>query len=212
MKKILSIVALAAIVVSGFAFAKSISSNATESGIELGDKAPLLTSKKLLNPEDKKAYTLNDLKKEQGLLVVFSCNTCPFVVAWEDRYNDLQALCNNNKVGMVLINSNEAKRAGDDSPEKMLEHASKLGYEAPYLVDANHELADAFGASSTPHAYLFDKDMKLVYVGAIDDNYKDAKAVSEHYASDAIKNLATGKAINPAKTKAVGCSIKRVKK
>ena len=211
MKKILSIVALIAIVVSGLAFAKSINTNTSDSGIELGDEAPLLSTKKLFSP-NKTAYTLNDLKKEQGLLVIFSCNTCPFVVAWENRYNDLQALCNNNKIGMVLVNSNEAKRAGDDSPEKMLEHASKLGYETPYLVDTNHELADAFGASSTPHAYLFNKDMKLVYVGAIDDNYKDANAVNEHYASDAIKNLATGKTISPAKTKAVGCSIKRVKK
>jgi len=205
MKKIVSLLALAAIVVTGFAFAEK-----SDTDLKVGDKAPL-TSAKLIDINNKET-SLENLKKEGGLLVIFSCNTCPFVVAWEDRYNGLNDLATNNNIGMVLINSNEAKRAGDDSLEKMKAHASKLGYTAPYVIDADHKIADAFGAASTPHVYLFDKDMKLVYVGAIDDNYKDASQVKETYVANAIKNLATNKPISPNQTKAIGCSIKRVKK
>ena len=205
MKKIVSLIALATIVVTGFAFVQK-----SETDLKIGDKAPL-TSGKLIDTNNKET-SLANLKKEGGLLVIFSCNTCPFVVAWEDRYNGLNDLATNNKIGMVLVNSNEAKRTGDDSLAKMKAHATKLGYTAPYVLDANHKLADAFGASSTPHAYLFDKDMKLVYVGAIDDNYKDASQVKETYLANAIKNLATGKTISPTQTKAIGCSIKRVQK
>lgn len=163
-------------------------------------------------------YTLNSLKKENGLLVIFSCNTCPFVVGngdksegWEKRYPDVAKMAERSKVGMVLINSNEAKREGDDSFERMQKQAQSMNYTFAYLVDENHVVADAFGAKTTPHVYLFDKDMKLVYKGAIDDNVDDSKSVKEHYLRDALSNLSAGKAINPNSTRQIGCSIKRVK-
>lgn len=178
--------------------------------LQIGDKAPK-TDLKLKNI-DGKMTTLADLNKENGLCVIYSCNTCPWVVAWEDRYNQLYKECDELGVGFVLVNSNEAKREGDDSMAAMQAHAEEQGYlDFPYLVDKNHQLADAFGATKTPDVFLFDADMKLVYKGAIDDNSKDKNAVEEAYLANAIKALSKGKKIDPAETKALGCSIKRVK-
>ena len=145
-------------------------------------------------------------------MVIFSCNTCPFVIAWEDRYPGLAKLSNDAEVGFALINSNEAKRSGADSMEEMIAHAKQKGYsDIPYLVDNNSSLANAFGAKTTPHVFLFDKDWKLVYEGAIDDNHKSAADANAQYLNDALKNLKQGKKIDPNNTKAIGCSIKRVK-
>jgi len=149
-----------------------------------------------------KEMSLNDIKQEKGLVVIFSCNTCPFVVGgkgegWEGRYNDVYEECQKNNIGMVLVNSNEAKRDGDDSLEKMKIHAKEEGYKSYYVVDSKHKLADAFGAKTTPHVFMFDKDMNLAYKGAIDDNVESSKEVKEHWLSVAIENLAAGKKIDP---------------
>jgi len=179
--------------------------------LQLSDKAPLADRK--LRNIDGKSLSLLDLKKEKGLCVVFSCNTCPWVLAWEDRYNELYKELNRAGVGFVLINSNEAKRNGDDSFEQMQQHAKEKGYaEFAYLVDKDHVLADAFGATKTPDVFLFDQDMKLVYKGAIDDNSKDRNQVKEPYLLNAVKALVSGETIDPAETKALGCSIKRLDK
>lgn len=147
-----------------------------------------------------------------GLLVIFSCNTCPFVVAWEDRYNELYDLCKKNNFEMVLINSNEAFRSKEDSPQAMKDHVKKQGYKMPYVIDKDHRIADAFGAKTTPHVYLFNSNLELLYKGAIDDNHKDKNAVTKHYLADAIKSAAKNEKPNPDTTNAVGCSIKRNKK
>lgn len=178
--------------------------------LEIGEKAPDVNYK-MLNT-DSKTYSLSDLKGGEGTLVVFSCNTCPFVIAWEDRYPGLKELADKNDMSFVLINSNEAKRAGEDSMEEMIAHAKEMGYDnVPYLIDENSMLANSFGAKTTPHVFLFDKEWKLVYEGAIDDNYKSSDAVEIAYLNDAIKNLSANKKIDPNNTKALGCSIKRVK-
>ena len=178
--------------------------------LTIGEKAPMTDSE--MQSIDEKNYSLKSLAKENGTLVIFSCNTCPFVIQWEDRYPGLAKLAETNKIGFALINSNEAKRRNDDSQEEMLEHAQAKGYSnVPYLVDERSLLANAFGAKTTPHVFLFDKEWKLVYEGAIDDNSKDAKAVTATYLQDALNNLKSGKKINPNNTKAIGCSIKRVK-
>jgi hypothetical protein len=113
-------------------------------------------------------------------------------------------------IGMVLVNSNEAKRDNHDSMEAMQERAKAEGYEMPYLLDKAHRIADAFGALKTPHVYLFDKDMMLVYRGSLDDNVSDASAVQDNYIMDAMTSLKRGKACDVAETKAIGCSIKRM--
>jgi hypothetical protein len=124
----------------------------SNSTLSIGDKAPMTSVKmKAVTGEE---VSLEDLKQENGLLVIFSCNTCPFVLAWEDQYPKLGNLTSDNDIGMVLVNSNEAKRKGDDAMSAMKEHASKAGYNCPYVVDEGSKLADAFGAQTTP-MYIF---------------------------------------------------------
>jgi thioredoxin-related protein len=178
--------------------------------ISLGAEAPK-TDLKMMDISGKEV-SLSEIKKENGLLVIFSCNTCPFVINWEDRYLGLADICEQNKIGMVLVNSNEAKRKGDDSLEEMKKHASEKNYNCYYTVDENSALADAFGAKTTPHVFLFDREFKLVFRGAIDDTEgKKGKQPKDHYLINAMVNMTTGKSIVPSDTKAVGCSIKRVK-
>jgi len=178
--------------------------------LAIGESIPM-QNELMMDVSDEK-MSLKEVTSEQGLLVIFSCNTCPFVVMWEDRYAQLEEKCAETGLGMVYINSNQAKRDGDDSVEAMKAHAKKTDYSYPYLIDENSALANAFGAKTTPHIYLFNKDNELVYKGAIDDNYKNIEAVKEPYLLNAIDELLAGKKISLAETKAVGCSIKRVKK
>lgn len=175
--------------------------------LDIGDSAPMQSTK--MQSTNGEMISLSDAKAANGLLVMFTCNTCPFVMAWEDRYASIQQMAKKNNIGIVLVNSNEGKRDNDDSFDEMKKHAKLQGFTAPYLVDKDSKLANAFGAATTPHIYLFDKSMKLAYVGAIDDNYKSASEADKHYLKDAMNNLIAGKAINPNKTKALGCSIKR---
>ena len=126
------------------------------------------------------------------------------------NYNELYDLCAANDIGMVLVNSNEAKRDADDSFEKMQEKAKKEGYKMHYVVDEKHQLADAFGATTTPHIFLFNRDAKLAYRGLIDDNGKEKEAVTQPYLKNAIKAMAANEKIDPEVTKSMGCSIKRV--
>lgn len=207
---------LAAIVLTGLGvFAFTVNKNDI---LEIGATAPK-TDVPMAGVSGSE-YKLKDLKKENGLLVVFSCNTCPFVVGnpgkdsegWHGRYNEVHQQAKDAGVGMVLVNSNEAFRDDEDSMVKMQNLAKEHGYTMPYVIDENHVVADAFGALTTPHIYLFDKDMKLVYKGAIDDNVNDSGAVKEHYLRDALQNLKAGKKIDPNSTRQLGCSIKRVKK
>ena len=182
----------------------------SEQGIEIGDTAEGLHHKVTELDGDEKM--LREYLKPQGLLVVFSCNTCPFVKAWEDRYNEIHEMAKNEEIGMVLINSNEAFRGEEDSPENMKAHALEEGYTMPYVIDKDHKIADAFGAKTTPHVFLLDRNLKLVYKGAIDDNYENKDEVKKQYLKDAITAMASGKEISPQTSKALGCSIKRVKK
>ena len=155
--------------------------------------------------------SLNDAKGENGLLVIFSCNTCPWVIAWEDRYVELADTYKDKGVGIVAINSNETKFENVDSMEEMQEHAQENGYNFYYTMDKKSNLARAFGATRTPHIYLFDKKDKLVYRGAIDDNARKPDKVENTYLADAIDNMLAGSAIDPAATKALGCAIKFAK-
>lgn len=163
----------------------------------------------MLSATDGGKYSLESLKGENGLLVVFSCNTCPFVVAWEDRFPIINSIAISNKVGFALVNSNYLKREGDDSFVEMQKHATSLKYQWKYLIDEESVVANAFGAQTTPHVFLFDKNLKLVYKGAIDDNHKDASAVKEFWLKDALNSLGQAKDITVKETRNLGCSIKR---
>ena len=159
-----------------------------------------------------KSTTLSKNLKRNGLLVVFTSNSCPFVVMWEDRYKLLEEKCKNSDIGMVYINSNQAKRDSDDSVKEMKNHSMKMGYTYPYLIDENSKIANSFGAKTTPHIFLLNNKKLLVYKGAIDDNYKSINDVTKNYLLDAMQEVSNQKNVSVSETKAVGCSIKRIRK
>jgi thioredoxin-related protein len=176
--------------------------------IGLGTALPN-ADKKMENVSDGKWVSLNDAKKTNGLLVIFSCNTCPYVIAQESRITDVQKNAERMQIGVVIINSNEDKRTSDDSKDAMKSYASKQKYIAPYVVDSMSVMADAFGATRTPECFLFDKDGKLVYHGSIDDSPKDEKAVKNNYLMNAMTEVSKGKPVTVGTSVSSGCTIKR---
>ena len=155
---------------------------------------------------------MKDAAKSKGLLVMFSCNTCPYVIKNQQRTVDIAKKASNFQICTILINSNEAQRDDADSYAAMKAYAKEQKFTMPYTVDKNHIIADAFGATKTPEVFLFDGEMKLVYHGAIDDNPTDAGNVKRNHLFEAMKELNAGKKITVTESKSVGCGIKRVKK
>lgn len=142
---------------------------------------------------------------------MFTCNTCPYVIKNQDRTKEISKYALKNNIGVILLNSNEAQRGEADSFGAMGQYAKDQKYEWYYVVDKNHEIADAFGANKTPENFLFDKNLKLVYHGAIDDNPSDAANVNRQHLKEAINELVAGKDIAVKESKSVGCTIKRNK-
>lgn len=179
-------------------------------------KDPLPLGSPIPNPEVKmkdvsgKDVSLQDAKTGKGLLVMFSCNTCPYVIKNQSRTYEVCKYASGSGVGVAILNSNEAKRNDDDSYEDMKAYAKEQGYGWYYLVDNNSALADAFGANRTPECFLFDGNGKLVYHGAIDDNPSDAAAVSRKHLMTALDEMMGGKEISVKQSRSVGCSIKRL--
>ncbi len=157
-----------------------------------------------------KEVSLKDVKTDKGLLVMFSCNTCPYVIKNQSRTYEVCKYAMGNGIGVALLNSNEAQRTEDDSFEDMKAYAKDQGYGWYYLVDQNHVLADAFGANRTPECFLFDGNGKLVYHGAIDDNPNDAGSVSRKHLMLAIDEMKAGKDVSVKQSRSVGCTIKRL--
>ncbi|MBL7920779.1 MAG: redoxin family protein [Bacteroidia bacterium] len=156
-----------------------------------------------------KTTSLNDIKTAKGLLVIFSCNTCPYVKLSEARIKEYSDYCLANGVGCALINSNEAQRTEDDSFDKMTAYYSSQKLKCIYAVDEKSALANAFGATRTPQCFLFNAK-GLIYKGAIDDNVKDAAAVKVPYLKDALASLLKNETPKMQETKSIGCTIKRV--
>jgi len=206
-------ITLLAISLGALLYAFSVKTDKELSQIPIGKTAPKANLK--MKDVSGKNFSLSDLKKSKGLLVIFSCNSCPFVVGrgeengWEKDYNQLQEICDQQGVGMVLVNSNEAKRQGDDSFEKMKDHAKDKGYASSYVLDEKSALADAFGANKTPHVFLFDGELKLAFKGSIDGRH-ERPINKTKYLQNAIRQLGQGEVVSPNTTKAYGCSIKRI--
>lgn len=188
--------------------------NSTVSGqLKLKDKAPL--SDKLLISANTENTSLIGQLKMNGLIVIFSCNTCPFVVGsenfpgWELQYNELYAQATKNNIGLLILNSNEGKRAGDDSFIEMKKHAEEKKYNMPYLMDENSALANAFGAKTTPHIYFFNEKMSLVYMGSIDNSWDKNRSKTIPYLMNAMLAQSKNTKIKVKDTPPKGCSIKR---
>lgn len=202
MKKSIQLLSIAVVLLIATAFRSGINKE-----LEIGVALPKADHKMM--DVTGKEVSLADVKGENGLLVIFSCNTCPYVKLTEARIKDVATLAINNKIGVIVVNSNEAQRDAEDSFEEMKKYAKAQFYNFSYVVDKNSQLANAFGASRTPHIFLFDKK-GLAYRGAIDDNIKDANDAKEHFLKDAIVAIGAGKAVKTNSTKSVGCSIKRL--
>jgi len=181
--------------------------NSSSGSLPIGSSLP--KSEVKMQDVSGKEVTLNDVKKENGLLVMFSCNTCPYVIGNQSRTKDIGAYALKNNVGVILLNANEGDRDGGNSLEEMKSYAKGQSYDWPYAVDKNSELANAFGANRTPECYLFDKNSKLVYHGAIDDSPGDINSVKRHHLKSAIDEMLAGKDVSVKETRSVGCSIKR---
>jgi glutathione peroxidase-family protein len=156
-----------------------------------------------------KETSLQEAFKENGLLVMFSANTCPYVIKNQERTRVISQYALANKVGVIVLNSNEGTRGDDDSFEAMQAYAKEQGYQWSYVVDQKSVLADAFGATRTPECYLFNKDQSLVYHGAIDDNPSDAGNIKRTHLKAAIDEMVAGKEIAVKTSRSVGCTIKR---
>lgn len=176
---------------------------------ELAINAPVPQGDYKMKDVSGKEISLNEVKTAKGLLVIFSCNTCPYVKLSETRIKDYSDYCLANGIGCVLVNSNEAQRTEDDSFDEMVKYYAIQKLKCAYTVDEKSALANAFGAGRTPQCFLFNAK-GLIYKGAIDDNVKDPSAVKEAYLKNALTALVKGETPKMQETKSIGCTIKRL--
>ncbi len=174
--------------------------------LELGAGIPLADYK--MKDIGGEQLSLGEIADSNGLVVIFSCNTCPWVFAWEDRYVELATKYMPKGIGFVAVNPNEAYRKKGDSLADMRARAKEQGYNFYYTLDKDSRLARVFGATRTPHVFIFNSEGKLVYRGAIDDNAKEPEKVEEAYLADALDASLAGEPVKTASTKALGCTIK----
>lgn len=160
---------------------------------------------------DGKSVALSDYKTSKGAIVVFDCNTCPYSKAYNDRIIALNKKYSSQGFPVVAINANDPQMSPGDSFEQMAAYAKRKKYDFPYLVDETQEVARAFGATNTPHVFVLKRDgtdFRVAYIGTVDNNSRDASAVSKKYVEDAVDALLAGQPVPTPTTKAIGCSIK----
>jgi thioredoxin-related protein len=153
--------------------------------------------------------SLREAATSNGLLVMFSCNTCPYVIKNQTRTKSVCALAKEKGIGVIILNANEGGRSNGESLADMQAYAKQQSYNFYYVLDSDNELADAFGATRTPECYLFDKNGKLVYHGAIDDSPADITEVKRNHLKQAITEMEQGTAVSVKESRSVGCSIRR---
>ncbi|MGC8865930.1 MAG: thioredoxin family protein [Bacteroidales bacterium] len=176
-------------------------------GVKPGDEAPSFSLKNV----DGTMVSLSDYANRKGVIVIFTCNHCPYSVAYEDRIIALDRKYKPLGWPVVAINPNDPVVQPADSFEKMQERARDKGFTFPYLFDEGQKIFPLYGATRTPHVFLLQNvEGKFIvrYIGAIDNNYEDADKADDKYVEQAIAALETGAKPSPEVTKAIGCSIK----
>ncbi|OYQ36052.1 thioredoxin family protein [Flavobacterium cyanobacteriorum] len=179
----------------------------TAAGYKPGDVAADFSLKNV----DGKMVSLKDMKDAKGYIVIFTCNHCPYAQAYEDRIIDLDKKYKKQGYPVVAINPNNPEKQKDDSYPKMQERAKEKKFTFPYLLDEGQKVYPQYGATKTPHVYVLEKTPKgnvVRYIGAIDDNYEDKKAVKKKYVEAAVDALLRNREVAVKETKAIGCSIK----
>ena len=174
-------------------------------GYQIGDKAEDFSLKNI----DGKMMGMKDFADARGYIVVFTCNSCPYAQAYEQRMIDLNTKYAPQGYPVIAINPNAPSVTKEDSYKKMQTRAKSKKYAFPYLFDEKQDVFPKFGASRTPTVYVLDKEKTIKYIGSIDDNADDATAVTTKYVENAVEALKLGKNPDPSVTKAIGCSIKK---
>ncbi len=184
-----------------------ISADMANEGVKPGDKAPGFSLKNI----DGSMVSLSDYNNQKGVIVVFTCNHCPYAKMYEQRIIELNNKYESKGYPVVAIQPNDPSAYPEDSFVNMKKRAEEKGYTFPYVIDESQDIVKAYGAQATPHFYLLennDGDFMVKYTGSLDDNYKNASEVKEKYVENAIDAITSGVKINKKITKAIGCSIK----
>ena len=194
----------AVVVISAFSYHSII---ANVEGYSVGDYATDFNLKNV----DGKMVSLAMYKEAKGFLVIFTCNTCPYAVAYEDRIVALDKKFKPQGVPVIAIMPNNPKVKPGDSFENMQKRAKNKAFSFPYLIDEEQKIYPQYGATKTPHVYLLEKTEKgniVRYIGAIDDNYSDENAVETKFVENAVNEMLSSKPVSIPTTKAIGCSIR----
>jgi peroxiredoxin len=204
--KIIKSITIIAVVLFASAFTAN-KINSGNKGYEVGDIATDFQLKNI----DGNIVSLADYNDAKGFIVIFTCNTCPFAVAYEDRIIALDKKYALKGYPVIAIMPNNTDVMPGDRMEAMKARAASKGFTFPYLIDDGQKIYPQYGATKTPHVYVLQKTNKgneVKYIGAIDDNYKDAALVNAKYAENAVDALLEGEEITETKTRAIGCTIK----
>ncbi|MFC2134477.1 thioredoxin family protein [Bacteroidota bacterium] len=156
---------------------------------------------------DGNKYTLESFAEKEILIIIFSCNHCPYVKAYEDRIIKIQSDYR-DKVQIIAVNSNDAIKYPEDSFENMKIRSAEKGFNFLYLHDEDQSIARTYGATHTPEIFVYDKERKLAYHGKIDDNWKEPEKATEHYLLNAVDELIKGVPVSVPETFSIGCTIK----
>ena len=194
------------LVVAAILFTNASSENIQ--GYEVGDYAMDFSLKNV----DGKMVSLADYKNAKGFMVIFTCNTCPYAKAYEQRIIDLDKKFSAKGFPVIAINPNDVNQSSGDSMSEMVKRSNEKNYPFPYLRDDVQEVTAAYGASKTPHVFVLNKEAagkyKVEYIGAIDDSPREASDVSERYVEDAVNALLSGNKPEVKGKRAIGCTIK----
>ena len=178
-----------------------------EKGYDIGDIATDFNLKNI----DGKMVSLSHYKDAKGFIITFTCNTCPYAVLYEDRIEALNKKYAPKGYPVIAIMPNNTDIKPGDNMEAMKKRADSKGFTFPYLMDKGQKIFPQYGATKTPHMYVLQKTDEgnvVKYIGAVDNNYKDASAVTEKYVENAVNALLKGEEVKETKTRAIGCSIK----
>ncbi len=157
---------------------------------------------------DGKTHSTRKFASKKILIVIFTCNHCPYAKAYQDRIIAVQKDYASKGVQIVAINSNDDSKYAEDNFEGMKTRAKEKGFNFPYLRDGSQNIARSYGAKATPHVFVFDSSRKLRYVGAIDDNWENPVAAKMKYLEEAIGSILANKEVKTKETMPIGCTIK----
>ena len=179
----------------------------TQTHLKIGDKLPefslVATNGRECNPYE--------FEESKIIVVMFTCNHCPYVQAYENRLIELQKYFADKAVSFIAINANDEINYPEDSFDNMVKRAKEKGYNFPYLRDKTQEVVKTFGASYTPEVFVFDQNKTLQYHGRVDDNWKEPDKVKKQDLKEAIESILNNKKVDMAETQAIGCTVKWAK-